>query len=173
MALMLQQKQAVVNSIIEMGTNANSAIVADFKGLKSNDMTELRSRVRALGNCDLKVVRNTLAKKAFTGTVYEQLVDGIKGSVVIAFIKDDPSMVAKLLRDFTKEKEKFSINALLIDGKLLDGKQLDLVANLPTKQDALTLLVTVLNAPIVKFVRTLIEPVAKLTRTVAEVSKTK
>lgn len=173
MALMLPQKKKVVDQLVEIASQSTSVIAADFKGLRSRDMTELRSRVRSLPGCRLKVVRNTLAKKAFAGTTYEQLVQQIHGQLILAFIKDEPSVIAKMLREFIKEKEKLAVSGLLIEGRLLPANQLDVVASLPSKHEALTSLVTVMQAPIVKFVRTLAEPVAKLTRTLAAVSEIK
>lgn len=173
MALMLQQKKGVVDKLIKIASQSTSVIAADYKGLKSSDMTELRAKLRQLNGVNLHVVRNTLAKKAFVGTNYEELIKHLHGPVVLAFTSDEPSIVAKLLRDFAKEKEKLSVTALSIEGKLLGGNQLDLVANLPTKQEAITKLVVVIQAPIVKFVRTLAEPTAKLVRTVAAVGGVK
>ena len=173
MALMLPQKKKTVDQLAKIASQSTSVIAADFKGLKSRDMIELRARVRSLPGCHLKVVRNTLAKKAFAGTSYEQLVNKIQGQLILAFIKDEPSLVAKMLREFVKEKEKLAVSGLLIEGRLLAANQLDVVASLPSKQEALTSLVTVMQAPIVKFVRTLAEPVAKLTRTLAAVSEVK
>lgn len=173
MALMLQQKKGVVDKLIKIASQSTSVIAADYKGLKSSDMTELRAKLRQLGGVNLHVVRNTLAKKAFSGTNYEELTKNLHGPVVLAFIRDEPSVTAKLLRDFAKEKEKLSVTALFIEGKLLKGNQLDIVANLPTKQEAITKLVVVIQAPVVKLVRTLAEPTAKLVRTVLAISNTK
>ena len=172
MALMLQQKQNMVDKLMKVASQSTSVIAADYKGLKSSDMTELRAKLRQLGGVNLHVVRNTLAKKAFAGTNYEELIKHLHGPVVLALAKDDPSAIAKLLRDFAKEREKLSVTALFIEGQLLNGNQLDLVANLPTKQEAITKLVVVMNAPIVKLVRTLAEPTAKLVRTVVAVQNT-
>jgi large subunit ribosomal protein L10 len=173
MGLMLQQKRTVVDKVVNMVSDSTSVIAAYYAGLKSSEMTDLRAQLRSTGICDLKVVKNTLAKKAFVGTKYEQLINHINGPVILAFIKEDPGVIAKLLRDFSKEKEKLLVTALLIEGKLLNSNQLEAVANLPTKQGAITNLVIVTRAPIVKFVATLAEPIAKLTRTIAAVGKAK
>lgn len=173
MALMLQQKKGVVDKLAQAASQSTSIVVADYKGLKSSDMTELRFRLRQLGGVNLHVVRNTLAKKAFVGTNYEELTKYLQGPVVLAFIKNEPSATAKLFRDFAKEKDKLSVKALSIEGRLLNGNQLDVVANLPTKQEAITKLVIVIQAPIAKFVRTLAEVEAKLVRTVLAISNAK
>lgn len=173
MSVMLQQKKAKVDNIYEMATNSTSVIAANYTGLTSTEMTELRTQLRATGICEFKVAKNTLIKKAFVGTKFELLADISKGPLVWTFIKKDPSLIAKLLRDFSKEKEKLLVTALLIEGKLLDSNQLNAVANLPTKHEALTKLVIVMQAPIVKCVATLVESIAKLTRTIVAVGKTK
>ena len=173
MALMLQHKKGVVDKLVQIASQSTSVITADYKGLKSSDMTELRAKLRQLGGVNLHVVRNTLAKKAFLGTNYEELIKHLRGPVVLAFTKDEPSATAKLLRDFAKEKEKLSVTALLIEGKLFHGNKLEEIANLPTKQEAITNLVVVIQAPVAKFVRTLAEPTAKLVRTVLAISNKK
>lgn len=173
MSLMLQEKKEAVDKLKKVASGSTSVMVADYKGLKSRDMTDLRARLRKLGDVHLHVVRNTLAKKAFLGTNYEELIKHLNGPVALAFTKDEPSHTAKLLRDFAKEKEKLSVTALMIEGQLLAGDKLESVANLPTKQEAITSLVVVIQAPIAKFVRTLAEPTAKLVRTVLAVSNKK
>ena len=174
MPLGLKQKQVAVDKLIKVASNSTTVIAADYKGLKSSEMTELRAKVRQLdGDTHLQVVRNTLAQKAFAGTAYEVLTNKLKGPVLLAFSNNEGSAVAKLLRDFAKEKEKLSVTALVVDGTLFNGNQLEVVANLPTKQEAITKLVIVIQAPIVKLVRTLAEPKAKLVRTIMAVSKTK
>ena len=174
MSLGLKQKQEKVDELIKVAASSTSIIAADYKGLKSSDMTELRTKVRQLGGgTHLQVVRNTLAKRAFAGTNYEVLTNKLKGPVLLAFSKNEVSSVAKLLRDFAKEREKLSVTALFVDGTLFNGNQLELVANLPTKQEAIARLVTVIQAPVVKLVRTLAEPQAKLVRTIMAVCNTK
>lgn len=173
MKLMLQQKKAAIDTIAGILSSSTSVIAADYTGLTSSDMTELRAKLRSTGICELKIAKNTLVKKALTGTKYEPLVNQVNGPVIWAFIKEDPGAIAKLLRDFSKEKEKLLVTALLIEGKLLNSNQLEAVANLPTKQEALTKLVVVMRAPIVKFVATLAEPIAKLTRTIAAIGQAK
>jgi large subunit ribosomal protein L10 len=173
MALVLEQKKEVVNKLMQTVAESKSVIAADYKGIKSSDMTELRHKCRELAGVKLHVVKNTLAKRAFIGTDYEQLTDHLHGPVVMAFSQDEPSSTARLLKDFAKEKDKLPVIVSLIEGKLLAGNQLDLIASLPTKQEALTQLVTVMQAPISKFVRTLAAPTTKLVRTVAAIGDAK
>jgi large subunit ribosomal protein L10 len=174
MSLMLPQKKEAVDKLKQVASQSTSVMVADYRGLKSSDMTELRAKLRQIGKVSLHVVRNTLAKRAFFGTNYEELIKHLHGPVVLAFADQDAcATTAKLFRDFAKEKDKLSVTALLIEGKLLPGNQLESIANLPTKQEAITSLVTVMQAPIAKFVRTLAEPTAKLVRTFVAVSEQK
>ncbi|MGD0466269.1 MAG: 50S ribosomal protein L10 [Gammaproteobacteria bacterium] len=174
MSLGLKQKQTAVDKLMEVASKSTAVIAADYKGLKSSEMTELRAKVRQLGSgTHLQVVRNTLAKRAFAGTNYEPLTNKLKGPVLLAFSKNETSSIARLLRDFAKEREKLSVTALFVDGTLFNGNQLELVANLPTKPEAITKLVIVMQAPVVKLVRTLAEPQAKLVRTIMAVCNTK
>lgn len=166
MSLGLHQKQLLVNDLTKAASNSTSVVAADYKGLRSGEMTELRAKMRHLGhNIYLKVVRNTLAKKAFIGTDYEQLAKKLTGPVLLVFSKDEISSVARLLQDFAKEKEKLAVTALCVEGTLFNGNQLGIIASLPTKQEALAKLVAVIQAPVAKLVRTLVEPYAKLART--------
>jgi len=174
MPLRLEQKQVMVDKLRKVASNSTSIIAADYKGLKSSEMTELRSKVRKLNSgVHLQVARNTLAKKAFAGTHYEGLTKHLNGPVLLTFSQKEASAVARLLRDFAKEKEKLSITALFVEGTLFNGNQLELVANLPTKQEAISKLVAIIQAPVAKFVRTLAEPQAKLVRTVMAICNTK
>lgn len=174
MSLGLKQKRLVVDELAKMASNSTSVIAADYKGLKSSEMTQLRANIRKLNNSiRVRVVRNTLAKLAFNGTNYEEITKKLVGPVILVFTNDEVSSVARLLKDFIKEKEKLTVTALIVEGKLLHGGQLELVATLPTKQESIAKLIAVMQAPIAKFVRTVAAPYGKLVRTVMAVCNKK
>ncbi len=168
MALKLEQKQAIVAEVNEAAGKALSAVVADYRGLTVGQMTELRAKARTSG-VYLKVVRNTLAKRAVEGTEYECLKTALVGPVLVAFSQQDPGAAARLLKEYSKTFVRLEVKALSIGGVLLGADQLDRVATLPTRDEALSLLMAVMQAPIAKLARTLIEVPAKLVRTVAAV----
>ena len=168
MALKLEQKQSIVAEVNEAAGKALSAVVADYRGLTVGQMTELRAKARASG-VYLKVIRNTLAKRAMLGTDYECLKTALVGPTLVAFSQQDPGAAARLLKEYSKTFVRLEVKALSIGGVLLGADQLDRVATLPTRDEALSLLMAVLQAPIAKLARTLNEVPAKLVRTVAAV----
>lgn len=168
MALRLEDKKAIIAEVAEVATNALSVVAADYRGLPVANMTKLRADARKAG-VYMRVVRNTLARRAFEGTEFACMSDVLVGPLLLAFSQHEPGAAAKLVRDFIKTNEKLKVKALAIGGKLLDAKQLDAVAKLPNKEEAIATLMAVMNAPITKFVRTLAEPHAKLVRTIAAV----
>ncbi len=168
MTLKLEDKKAIVASVADVAANALSVVAAEYRGLTVSEMTKLRTDARSNG-VHLRVVRNTLARKAFEGTPYECLNDSLVGPVLLAFAKDEPSAGARLVRDFAKTNEKLKVKALSLGGQLYAANQLEAIAKLPTRHEALGKLATVMQAPITKFVRTLAEPTAKFVRVVAAV----
>lgn len=172
MAFSLAEKKAVVEDVSMAASKSISAVVADYRGLTVTEMTELRAKARA-SNVYLRVVRNTLMKRALSDTEFSCLNDVLVGPLFIALSQEAPSDAARLLKDFAKEHKNLEVKALSIGGELLEASQLDSVASLPTKEEAIAKLLFVLKAPIEKFVRTLAEPPAKLVRTLAAVKAKK
>ena len=168
MALKLDQKQAIVAEVNEAAGKALSAVVADYRGLTVTQMTELRAKARKSG-VYVKVIRNTLAKRAVEGTEHECLKSALVGPTLVAFSQEDPGAAARLLKEYAKLFEKLEVKALSIGGVLLGADQLDRVATLPTRDEALSLLMAVLQAPITKLARTLNEVPGKLVRTLAAI----
>jgi large subunit ribosomal protein L10 len=117
----------------------------------------------------MRVIKNTLARKALAGTSFESVGPKLKGPLVLAFSKDDPGAAARVVKDFAKANEKLVATLVSLGGQVLPGGELDRVASLPTREQALSMLLGVLKAPMTKLVRTLAEPPAKLARTVAAV----
>ncbi len=163
MTLTLAAKKAVVQEVTEVASKAISAVVADYRGLTVNQMTQLRSEARK-ANVYVRVVPNTLTRRAFKDTGFACLSDALVGPLFIALSLDSPSDAARMLKGFTKTFEKLEIKALSVEGKLYDAAQLDAIASLPTRDEAIAKLMYVMKAPVEKFVRTLAEPLSKLVR---------
>lgn len=172
MALRLEQKREIVAEVNQAAASALSAVLADYRGLTVSEMTEMRAKARKSG-VYLRVVRNTLAKRAVQGTQYECLNEAFVGPTLLAFSTDEPGSAARLIKDCAKDYDALEVKALSIDGELLDAGQLDRVAKLPTKDEAIALLMAVMQAPITKLARTLKEVPGKLVRTVAAVRDAK
>ena len=168
MALSFAEKQAIVSEVAEIAGSAHSAVVAEYNGLSAEEMTELRAKSRA-GGVYLRVVKNTLARRAVEGTDFECLSDSLVGPLVMAFSQEDPGSAARVLKDFAKENENLVVKALSVGGQLLAASELERMASLPTKEQAISMLMSVMQAPITKLAQTLNEVPAKMVRTVAAV----
>src|SRR5579862_5541605 len=168
MALNLEDKKALVAEVAEVAAKAHSVVAAEYRGLTVAQMTDLRAKARKQG-VYVRVVKNTLARKALAGTSFEPVGPKLKGPLVLAFSKDDPGAAARVVKDFAKVNEKLVATLVSLGGQVLPGGEIEKVASLPTREQALSMLLGVLKAPISKLVRTLAEPPAKLARTVAAV----
>jgi large subunit ribosomal protein L10 len=168
MALNLEDKKALVAEVAEVASKASSVVAAEYRGLSVGQMTELRARARKSG-VYVRVVKNTLARKALAGTLFESVGPKLKGPLVLAFSKDDPGAAARLVKDFAKTNEKLVATLVSLGGQVLPAKDLDTVASLPTREQALSILLGTLKAPVQKFVSTLAAAPSKLVRTVAAV----
>ena len=172
MPLNLEDKRAIVVSVNAAAAEALSAVVADYRGLSVSEMTALRVKARETG-VYLKVVRNTLAKRAVEGTEYECLSDSLVGPTILAFSQADPGAAARLIKDFAKDHDALEVKALAVGGVAYGAKDIDVLAKLPTRDEALAQLMSVMQAPVAKFVRTLNEVPGKFVRTVAAVKDKK
>ena len=165
MPLKLEDKQTLVAEVGAVAAKAQSVVAAEYRGLTVSQMTELRMKARAQG-VYMRVVKNTLARKAIAGTAFESIGPKLKGPLVLAFSRNDPGAAARVVKDFAKGNEKLITTLISLGGAVLPGKDLDKVASLPTREQALSQLLGVMKAPIEKFVRTLAEPHTKLVRTI-------
>jgi large subunit ribosomal protein L10 len=172
MPLNLEDKKVLVAEVTEVAKTALSVVAAEYRGLTVSQMTDLRSKARAQG-VYMRVVKNTLARKAFAGTAFEPVGPKLKGPLVLAFSKDDPGAAARVVKAFSKDHEKLVATLVSLGGEVLPGKDLEKVASLPTRAQALSQLLGVLKAPIQKFVSTLAAPNVKLVRTIAAISEKK
>ncbi|MBC8271714.1 MAG: 50S ribosomal protein L10 [Pseudomonadales bacterium] len=172
MPLNLDDKKAIVAEVSETAGQALSLVIADARGVDVNDMNALRTKARA-ENVQLRVIRNTLAKRAFAETDYACVEDVLVGPSLFAFSMEDPGAAARLFKDFAKGNDSFDVKALSVSGQLLGKDQIDVLANLPTLKQALGMLANVTLAPVTKLVRTLNEVPTKVTRVVAAVKTQK
>lgn len=168
MALNLEQKKSIVDELAEVAKASISVVAADYRGLTVSEMTELRSVARDKG-VKMRVYRNTLARRALKGTDFECLREALVGPMVLLFAQDEPGAAARLLRDFQKKSDQLEVKALALDGRTMGADQLEAVASLPSRDEALASLAAVLQAPVAKFVRTLNEPVAQAVRVMGQV----
>jgi len=172
MALNLEQKKAVVAEVSQVANSALAAVAAEYRGLTVTEMTELRVKARQ-GGVFLKVAKNTLVRRAVEGTEFECMTDALTGPLLYAFSMEDPGAAARLVKDYAKDHDKLIARLVAVGGQLFDASELDRLSKLPTREQALAILMGVMKAPIEKFVRTLAEPHAKLVRTVAAVRDAK
>jgi len=172
MALRLAQKQAIVAEVNEAAASALSAVLSDYRGLTVEEMTALRAKARASG-VYLKVIRNSLAKRALEGTDYECLDEALVGPTMLAFSQEEPGSAARLLKDYAKDHDALEVKALSIGGQLLAADEIDRIAKLPTLDEARAILMSVMLAPITKLARTINEVPGKLVRTLAAIRDSK
>jgi large subunit ribosomal protein L10 len=167
-ALAIQDKKQIVAEVNETACNALSLVIADARGVSVTNMTALRKLARE-NNVQLRVIRNTLAKLAFAETEFDCVSSALVGPSLFGFSMEDPGAAARLFKDFAKRNDKFEVKALSVSGKLLQASQIDALAKLPTRQQALGMLVSVMIAPVTKLVRTFNEVPTKVTRVIAAI----
>lgn len=166
MSLTLEQKKAIVAEIAEVAANSPTAIAAEYIGLNVTEISQLRKSAREAG-IYLRVVRNTLAKRALENTSFDCMRDGLVGPLLLAFSNDEPGSAAKVVRDFSKKNDKLVVKLISTDGRLLAAADLERLANLPNLDEARSMLLGTLKAPMGKVVRLLAEPEAKFARLLA------
>ncbi len=172
MALNLEGKKAVVAEVAEIASTAHSAIAAEYRGLTVSDMTALRVAARN-ENVYVRVIRNTLAKRAVENTDFACMQEGMVGPLVFGFSMEDPGAVARVMSAFSKENSKLEVKMVSLDGKLLPASDVERLAKMPTKDQAIAILMGTMKAPVEKFVRTLVAPTSKMVRTLAAVRDAK
>ena len=163
MSLTLKEKEAVVAEVKEVVANAQSAIAAEYIGLTVAQMTDLRAKARASG-VYLRVVKNTLARRAVEGSSFECLQSTLSGPLLLVFSGEDPGAGARVVRDFAKDNAKLVTRAVVYAGELRPAGDLNALASMPTLDEARAQLLAVLKAPQTKLVRTLAEPGAQVVR---------
>lgn len=172
MPLKLEDKRAIVAVVNDIASQSHSAIVAEYRGMSCAQMTQLRQQARE-GGVYLRVVRNTLARRAVSNTPYECLQEILVGPIILAFSMEDPGAAARVINNFIKTNKNLIVKGIALSGQLLPPNNLDKVAKLPTYLEAISMLMSVMSAPITQLVRTLAEPQAKLVRTIAAIGDSK
>lgn len=172
MPLKLEDKQAIVAEVNAVAATAYSAIVAEYSGITVSEMTGLRAKARE-AEVYLRVVKNTLARRAVEDTGFGCLKETLVGPVILAFSKSDPGSAARIISEFSKTNKKIVVKGVALSGKLLAVSDLEALSKMPTKDQAISQLMSVIKAPVTKFVQTLREPHAKLVRTFAAVRDSK
>ena len=156
MALLIEGKKQIVAEVTEVASTAFAAVVADYQGLTVEQLTALRVEARKLG-VHTRIVRNTLAKRALQDTPFNILNDNLVGPTILAFStsEDDMGAAARVFEEFAKTNKAFELKAAAFDGKVYQGAEVSVIANLPNQEKALTMLANVLQAPISKLGRLL------------------
>jgi len=167
-ALKLAEKQQIVAEVAAMAGSAHSMVGAEYSGLTVAQMTRLRIESRKAG-VSLRVVRNTLARRAMEGTQFECVTEQLIGPLLLAFSQEDPGSAARVVQDFAKDNDRLVVKIVSIGGQSLEPSDIKKLASLPTRDQAISQLMALMLAPISKFVRTMAEPHAKLVRTIAAV----
>ena len=165
MGLSLEQKQAMVSEVSAKLTGAQAVIVAEYRGLNVERVTQLRSKARKSG-VYLRVLKNTLARRAVKGTPFEKLSDKMVGPLMYG-ISTDPVAGAKVLSEFAKENELFVIKAGAMPNAVMSAQDIKALAQLPGREQLLATLLGTLQAPMAKLARTLNEVPGKFVRTLA------
>ncbi|MEQ9011760.1 50S ribosomal protein L10 [Algiphilus sp.] len=172
MAIRLHQKKALVAEVNEVAKKAHSAVAAEYIGLTAGQLDDLRAKARE-GDIYLHVVKNTLAKRAIEGTEFECLSPSLVGPIMLGFSLEDPGSVARVIKDFAKTHPKLVVKTVAVGGTAYGPADLDRLASLPTREEALAMLMGTMKAPIGNFVRLLNEPTAKFVRTLSAVGESK
>ncbi len=172
MALTYAQKEIIVAEVAEVAKGAHSAVGAEYRGLTVQQMTRLRVEARKAG-VYVRVVKNTLARRALQDTDFACMSEGLTGPLVLAFSQNDPGSAARVMEAFVKDHNKVQVRLIALGGKLLDPSELGNLAKMPTRDQAISLLMAVMKAPVQKLAATINEVPGKLVRTIAAIRDAK
>ncbi len=166
MALTLESKKVIVNEVNSVAKDSIAIGVAEYSGLTVAQMTELRQLARGL-EVSIRVVKNTLAKRAFVDTNCACVTKLLSGAVIIGFAKDAPGSVAKVFRDFAKDNDQLVVRGLGVAGEFIEASELNKISKLLTKDEAISALMALILAPVEKLAKILNALPIKLTRIVS------
>ncbi len=172
MTLRLEDKKQIIAEVAEVASQSISMVAADYRGLTVTELTELRQEARNAG-VYMRVVRNTLARRAVEDTEFVCMKEILTGPLILAFSQEEPSAAARVIKNFSKSHEALQVKALSIGGQLYGANDIDKLASLPTREEALSKLLSVMQAPIAKFVQTVAAPTEKFVRTLSAVKDSK
>jgi len=167
LGLNIEQKKAVVAEISAEVAKAQAIVVAEYRGLEVGNMTELRREARKSG-VYLRVLKNTLARRAVADTPFANLADQMVGPLAYA-MSDDPVAVAKVISEYAKSNEKFIVKGGAMANFVMTAKDVNALASMPSREELIAKLMGTMQAPVAKFVQTLNEVPAKFARGLAAV----
>ena len=170
MALNLAQKKEVVAELANVAAKAHSLVASEYAGLTVSQLTELRKKARQSG-VFIRVAKNTLVSRAVDGTDYACVKDTLSGPLLYAFSTEDPGAAGRLIKEFAKANDKLKPRLVAIGGKAYPGTHVDVLASLPTREQALTMLVSLLAQPATMLVRVLAEPASQVARVINQVGQ--
>ena len=165
MAINSAQKAEIVEKVNQVSKEATLALAIDYHGLTANEMNDLRKQAKQ-EKVVIYVVKNTLARRALEETPYECFNDGLAGPVALVFSTEDVPAAARLIKDFSKDHDSLEVKLVALAGELRDVSEVDRLASLPSREQAIALLMAVMKEPIAKLARVLIAPHTKLVRTI-------
>lgn len=165
MALNLAQKKEVVAELADVAGKAASLVAAEYAGLTVGQLTNMRKKARESG-VYLKVAKNTLVARAVDGTEYQCVSSALTGPLLYAFSQEDPGAAGRLIKEFAKANEKLKPRLVAIGGKMYPGSHVEVLASLPTRDQALGLLLNVMSQPATLLVRVMAEPATQLARVI-------
>ena len=171
MSLNIEGKKEVVAEVSARLAKAQAVVLAEYRGLPVEDITVLRSQARASG-VYLRVLKNTLARRAVQGTPFEKLADQMAGPLAYG-ISDDPVAAAKVLSTYAKGNDKLVIKGGAMPNQVMTAKEIGQLATMPSREELLAKLLGTMQAPVAKFVQTLNEVPSKFVRTVAALHEQK
>ena len=172
MALAKHEKERIVDEVKQVVATASTLVVSDARGLKVSELSQIRKEANERG-VHIQVIKNSLAKLAFKGSDFDCTQEILTGPSLFAFSFDEPGAAAKLLKSYAKNFDDLEIKALVVEGQLLDGGQIDILAKLPSRDEAYGLIANVLQAPVSKFATLLNEVPSKLARVLTAVRDSK
>lgn len=166
MPLNLEDKKAVVAEVNQVAASAYAVVAAEYSGLTVEALTALRVKARE-SQVYLRVIKNTLARRAFEGTDFACTNEALKGPLIYAFSQEDPGSAARVIKDFAKDNSKLIVKVVSAGGQLLAPEDIERLAKMPTREQAIAMLMGTMRAPLDKFARTINEVPGKLVRTFA------
>jgi len=155
MALNIEDKKAVVEEVSAIIAEAGSMVAAEYRGLTVEQLTELRSKARE-ANVSVRVVKNTLVRRAVAGTKFEDMAETFSGPLIFAISGEELGNAARVFKDFSKANEALVVKSLSIGEGVMDASQLAAIAALPTYDEALSKLLYVMKEPVAKVARGLV-----------------
>lgn len=172
MALTFAQKKEVVAELANVAANAQSLVVADYAGLTVAQLTELRRMARADG-VYVRVAKNSLVRRAVEGTDYACITDALVGPLLYAFSTEDPGAAGRLVKEFSKANAKLEPRIVSLGGEMYPSTHVDVLASLPTRDEALSMLLSVMSQPATMLARLLAEPATQVTRVISQAGQQK